>query len=478
MRTRAIQPVEDPAASAELAALLRAYTQGGSTKFENRVRRRLKGKKGSKAAAERLLSRIEGAPAGKRRKRLGTSSMPRKASKASIARAVDNAAIHRGSLLFLLEAIELPPQGIPLPNTYRLEEAALVTKSTEDADGTDELTTFAIIARPVGTGYALETVELGADVSTSVGTRALSGTLYSGVSTDAVIVTALVEGDEGNAEEAKSEIELLVGLAASVAETMEGADRMGVLETMIDFTLTLDSVGSSPDRAARSVVVTPISKSEWAGLWAADAQGGGGVSYTVAIPHRMGTGEYELLLDVPGELPQMKTVRLTLSDLEHQAEFTDALSLDQINIGVAIGDEGYTFYGAPGDFRPVQRKVVAGDVQVRVTGQADYAYVYPQYILDRCASPNHSDQYCEGLKRKFRRKVGILPTKSLNLDGTREAYETTYSTTLGGFKPAADPKGKKGASTTAPQPSAPIRSRTAKGTQTPWAKVKITATSS
>ena len=65
----------------------------------------------------------------------------------------------------------------------------------------------------------------------------------------------------------------------------------------------------------------------------------------------------------------------------------------------------------------------------------------------------------------------------LDLAGTGTTYTTTYSTRLGGFKPAANKKGKAKPST-APQTSAPIRTRTAKGTDAPWARVTLRATSS
>ena len=56
---------------------------------------------------------------------------------------------------------------------------------------------------------------------------------------------------------------------------------------------------------------------------------------------------------------------------------------------------------------------------------------------------------------------------------------TLYSTAIGGFKPATDPKGEPppAASTTQPAPTAPIRTRTAKGNDIPSSSIKLRAVS-
>ncbi len=481
-RARAVRPARNAQASAELAALLRAYVRGGSSKFEKKVAKGMPRRGVSKDAARRLLTRIEGARSNQRKALLGNKALPGQVTRAFLVDAVAKATASH--LVLMRPAISLPPEGIPLPTSYALEQAGLVTTSTEDGDGTDELTTFGVIAKPTTEGYDLTTVDLSTNVSAPVGTQALAATLYDGAASDALVITALIEGDEGNAATAREEIEVLIGLAASVAGTMPGTDRLAVLETMVDYTLTLDAVGSDPSRAARSVVATAMGKSDWAALWAADEDSAAGTGYKVAVPHAMGSGSYELLLTVPAELPAVKTIRLTLADFAHDIPTSDKFSVHHIELRAEIGDEGHTFQTAPGDFKPLERKVVGGDVSIGVSGLVDYTIHYPATIKSLCDlsglhgyAKSFKRKRCNKARKKFRKKHGLESSETLDFAGAGDDYETTYSTALGGFKPAANPKATK-PSISKPQATPPIRSRTAKGNSQPSGSVKLIATSS
>ena len=108
-RARVIRPKTDSAATETMEALLRAYVGGGTTKFEKRVAKRLKRHKASKATASRLLARIAPGAKGRSPEKPGGKADPRKAQLAASLRGRD-----RSDLLYLMPAVPLPPQGIPL----------------------------------------------------------------------------------------------------------------------------------------------------------------------------------------------------------------------------------------------------------------------------------------------------------------------------------------------------------------------------
>lgn len=479
-RRRVVRPAKNPAASGELAALLHAYVHGGSNKFERRVARGMPKGRGSKAAARRLLSRIEAVDSSTRRRRLGTRE-PDAPSTQGLLNATAKLSNTHSNLLYLMPAIPLPPQGVPKPNTFQLNQVGLVTTSTEDADGTDELTSFAVIATPKLQDYELTTVDLSSAQPTSVGAQASQRPLLSTTAHDVVLVTALVEGDDGDVAAAKAEIEVLVSLAASVAKTMDESDRIGVLETMIDYTLALDDLSETPGGTTRSVVSTVLYGDQWAGLWATDRATVAGIEYAVAVPHQMGSGRYDLLLDVPARPPEMKTVRLSASGFSGDLVSSQYEKVRDVSVTVSIGDEGHTFTGNPIDFMPVERKVIDGDIALKVSGTVQYDFLIPEGIVE-CETviiSGVSIKQCKGDAGPFIEQHGLKKSRVLDLSARGTEYSTVYSTQLGGFKPAADPKAKgtpKNTKTTQPTASPPIRLRSTKGNTKPWASLKLNAT--
>lgn len=282
-----------------------------------------------------------------------------------------------------------------------------------------------------------------------------------------LVITALIEDDDGNAAATRAEIELLVGLAASVAATMPGSDRLQVLQTMLDYTVGLDAIGADPSRASRSVVATAIRPTQWFSLWSLDHSKTSGIDWKLAIPHVMGTGSYELLLNVPGTMPSMETIRIRVTSAQFDPVAAEFNLLDS-SLRVRIGNQSHAYSRAEmlaGNLKAIERKVIAGHVEIGVAGTVSYNKPVPQQLLDYCARANTplTKRKCRRGKKKYLEEI----TKDVDLTpGSGRKYTTTYSTGSGGFLKAADTK--KGASTPSTQapstPSKPLRTKTAKGT--------------
>lgn len=485
VRARAVEPVVDAKATRKLASLLRAYVEGGSTTFEKRVVRAMENRPGSRASAARILGRIDRATRSQRRATLGPAGSGKaEGKKGGLNESVSVSDAHGADLQHLRPAITLPPQGVSPPTTFTLRQVGLVTVSTEDADGADELTTLSFLVTPAGDSFDVRMVQLGSDEAIPVGTTPVSRSVYAGPPSDAVLITALIDDDGGNAAAAAEDLETLVALSASVASTLTGQDRIAVFKTMLDYTVALDSVGSDPSRAARSVVATPIAKGDWAGLWSADPVAGA-TPYKVAIPHRMGTGQYELLLDLPSQLPPMTTVRLQLSAFTAPAWAPMHQEVSGVTLRASIAGESHVFPAPPTGLMPLERKVTAGDVEIKVSGTVHYRTIFPQSVLRKCRPvPNRPASWtasrCRTAKKDFAKRRGLTKTRELDLAGPGSVFTTTYSTALGGFKPTASSKPDTSQQPgTTPQPGlAPIRSRTASGKEAPFGSVKLTATDS
>lgn len=477
-RRAAVKPAQSPAGSAAMASLLRQYVGSKGNKFNRKVQAKMEKQGVSKDAARRILARIDGASRSARRAAFGTATTGSSPGKSDM-KAAMVASATEPTVMKLLPAITLEPEGVPKPASFKLERAGLVTLATEDQDGSDELTMFAMLVTPSGNDYTVSTVELGSAHAAGPGAQALGTTLYSGPNSDTLVVTALIEDDDGNAASAREEIELLVGLAASVAATMPGTDRLQVLQAMVDYTIGLDAIGADPGRAARSVVATAVPESEWFPLWSLDHSKTSGIDWKLAIPHTMGSGSYELLLDVPDTMPSMQTVRIRVTGAQFDPVGA-AFTLDRSSLTVRIGNRShvYSMLDMPaGTFKAVERKVAAGHVEIGLSGELQYHRTLPANIVKYCADAKTAGQKA----RCKRKKKPYLHSEERDVDlavGYGKSYTTTYSTGSGGFLKAADTK--KGASTPSAQapstPPKPLRTKTAKGTDAPGGVVTISGT--
>lgn len=441
-RMRVAHPKLDAAASRHLAALLRAAADESTPEgFPKRSAGTLA--RSQRAAAKRIVERLDRASPADRRAVVGAAGEPATSRRADIQRLVDEATARPApSLQHFLPAIELPAEGVPLPTTVALHGAGLMIDATEDADGTDELTVFAIVARPQGQGYALKTVPLASDLSAGVGASALGATIFDGATEDVMVLTAVLEDDGGNAAAALEEIETLVALSANVAETMDGSDRLGVLRSLVDYGLF---VAGTPDAtaAARSTATTIVRADEWAGLLSADRNDGEAIPWKLAIPHEMGSGRYELLIDLPGAVPQMKSVRISAQQLSvtHPPDVELISARVQLGIGDAsatIDVEGDAFGQVP----PVQRKVVAATLPVTFGMRVFIGPPIPQSLYD-CAENGATKRKRRNCKRKIKRLLADRKNRWADAGGSGNRVSRSWSAEMGGFVRADAPRGER-----------------------------------
>lgn len=481
-RAKVSRPAKSQAGSAAMASALRRYVEGKTSQAADRkVAKGMQARGLSKAAAARVLKRIDGAASRHKRSAFGAASTRSAKPNKDLDNAIAHSAISAGlpGALNLLPVIVLPPEGVAVPWSIKLKKTGLLTVHNDDDDGADELTTFAMVATPLSNNdFKFSTVELGTAVHPVNDLDTTTATIYSGKKTDTLVVTTLIEDDGGNAVAAREEIEVLVGLAASVASTMAGADRLAILKTMIDYTIALDGVGADSSRAARSVVSTMILQEEWAPLWSADKKQTGAATWTLAIPHTVGAGAYELLLDVPSNL-SMTTIRARIEAFKiHGGAPKDGYEYKSGIVRLGIGDRSHTFSIdlSTKSFRTVERKVIDGDVEIELSGHLTYRRVAPIPETASCISlpPGAELEACMENLKQFKPKI----LNSLDfVPGSGNEYSTIYSTAAKGFKRATSPKGGKPGATAATTSSAPkpLRKRSTRGSAKPWVDVTISA---
>ncbi len=346
-RRTLVRRSKDRAAVDALSAVLARASRGGGNGFDRRVAQSLHGHGISPKAADALLdARAGGAKQGKQR----------------LSAAVATSA--RAPMILLRPVITLPPQNVPLPTRYALKARGLVTAGSSTASRT----AIAITATPTGTDYTLSTTELG---RFDAGAKATDHTVFDQAGQDALIITAVVAGDGARAAAATSEVETLVAIAASVAATLPGEDRLQVLKAMVDYTVALDDL-SNDNAPARSVVATHVAEQEWANLWAVDATNAGGLSWKVAVPHVVDGVQHEVLFDVPSSLPAMSTVRLSFSDFA-MAGLPANADIEWASFTASIGGATHTFTAVQYDedtlrLRPLERRVVDGSTALGIRG--------------------------------------------------------------------------------------------------------------
>jgi hypothetical protein len=313
--TRAqLQPTANVDASAVLADLLVRYADGkGVTRLEKVISKQLGKTPAKLEAARRLAARWRGASIAARSAVLGRSDLGNKPAMPTLQQAV--ASVSPQPYFALRPTIPLDPEKVPAPTNYSLKLSGIQTIAAHDGDGGDELATLAIFATPSGDGYTLTTKRSPKDElipAPAAATTTVGSTLYDGGKQSVLVITALAEDEGGNASAALAEAEVMVELAAAVAQTLDGSDRLAVLQAMVDYTVGLQNLGADPQAAARSIASVRIESTDWFALWGVDSNTLDGVPWKLAVPHAIGGGQYELLLDVPSILPDMATVRVTV----------------------------------------------------------------------------------------------------------------------------------------------------------------------
>ena len=364
-----LRPPKNDEASAALADLLVRIADGTvETKLEKRLVKKLGRKPATRAALERLSKRWKAASDDQLRKAIGRVELGSKPQKLVLQKAAANA---KPNIFWMLRpTIPMPPESVPKPASYELELSGIQTIATHDADGSDELSTLTIFATPNGNAYDLVTVTGdGTITAPNATTTGLGKTLYDGTEKGMVVISVLVEDEGGNAAASLQEAAVMVDLAAGVAETLNGDDRLAVLKAMVDYTVGLQNLGADPQAATRSIASVSLAAADWYALWGTDPQVNDGVKWKLAVPHSIGNGQYELFLDVPSVLPDMATVKVAIDKFwrDDDTPIHPNYEIHRLRLGIGVKgaseilrlDLGETSI----DWAPVyERKVLAGTV--------------------------------------------------------------------------------------------------------------------
>jgi hypothetical protein len=440
-----LAPMRNKAASAVIADLLVRFAEGkGRTKLEKRVAKRLSKSRKKVAAARRLATRWTATTATARRRLLGRTEIGSKPSKSTLQAAVGDATPQ--PFWALRPTIPMPPEwDEPKPSSYELKVSGIQTITTRDADGSDELSTLVVVATPVWNTYELATVSVPPDgtvAAPAATTTKIDTTIYNGVENDMLVITALIEDEGGNAAAARAEVEVLIDLAASVAETLSGSDRMAVLQAMLDYTFAMQNLGADPQTATRSIASVKLAKQDWFALWGVDPTALDGVPYKLAVPHTIASGKYELLLNAPSVLPGMVTVRVAIDRfwVEDLQPTQDSKHPEWIRLTTWIKDAKDSIKLPPQVFDKkwiaiYERKVNAGDVQLGFEGTL--------LLAAKSSDPATEKKIAYCMERWWDYScnwAAIAPWVHLGPEN-ESLHRVTYSTETHRFKKVRSPRG-------------------------------------
>jgi hypothetical protein len=223
----------------------------------------------------------------------------------------------------------------------------------------------------------------------------------------------------------------MVELAAAVAQTLDGADRLNVLQAMVDYTVGLQNLGADPQAATRSIASVRVKANDWFALWGVDPTTTDGVAWKLAAPHTIGSGQYEMLLNVPSVLPEMATVLLAVD--KYWVESLDPGGMFKpfrTQMTASIKGKSHTFAYADGVFTDtylgtLERKVLAGDVTMAFSAKLVLRQEYPENyhaddaLVEDCDTHNWLPPYCTIMLKSF--DVDLSP-------GDSTQRTATYST--------------------------------------------------
>ncbi len=263
---------------------------------------------------------------------------------------------------------------------YELVYRGMKVSKGADADGTDEPVVFTAVFWPGGpadpyrslTRTMPESGTLGVVNGASSGASAgevWSSSYWPGAWNSGVVFLSAVIEDNGDLELRKEELGLLLALAESEASEDPSLDRMAVLRRELEDALDLLHLADSQHWDPRAIQLRMISGAEYEQLHTQATQASP-FPHKLALGHSPRGGDYTLYFDVPAPRVALKTVVVTVKQLEalgaerdrgenRQADFGIDLSLD----ATTPASTSRTFPRNKNLFKPgwtVERQVQAG----------------------------------------------------------------------------------------------------------------------
>lgn len=420
-----------PAGTAKATAALARFANGqlGSSSYDQRVARVLGGVKGGRQTAKRLVQAIEAMQPTERAKLFpGVAKADTVTTNPFDQVGFRQVLVEKwGKLPQLASTVLAPDPYDPSDKAkYELLYRGMKCDKTADADGTDEPVTYVNVVSVGGGTYQQSPKYLPAAGAGSIAAGALSsanqGPVWTsqswpgGWNSGIVVVTAVLE-DNGDLDQRKEELELLVQFA--VSETEEDnvtPDRIEVLRRELDDALALLHLANPERWSAKAVQVKKLTSAEYDDLYLKPSTPDP-VAHKLTAQHDPRGGGYTLYFDIPPPNLSFKAVYVRVKELEALGSAKDAAENKIADLGAEVSIAGNTpasatrLFGADKNLvKPgwtVEREVQAGrTVSIRVRAFDSEAPPscgcgqtsgWPYYsCTSYCATPEQKDQ-CKGI---------------------------------------------------------------------------------
>lgn len=359
----------NPATNAMVVAMLRRYVDGtrSPNAIDTAVKKRMDALPGGKAAAKRILARLDAMPTGRKGEAFGGRATTGAVTVAQWSDALAQGAglIHGG--IGTTPPDVLPAEAQPVPTEYAVTFGGASTTAATDADGSDELVVMSSFIRVHAGAYLTTThgvPEVGAIEGLVAGAAVPQSTKVYQVASNApaaLAVTAAFEAD-GDTTTMREDYLAMLALAEPLAIQAEGETSLDDYVFALDYTMGLlhlsDAAHWPNGTLTRSVLSQDTSLQS---LWATPSQTTGGIEWKLRHDHSIGAAKYSVFFDVPGPAVVMPAVTVKIVNVV-SIDGVDGSDADDLNVRVAIGDEDKTKKLAENDDDPniswgVQRKI-------------------------------------------------------------------------------------------------------------------------
>ncbi len=267
-----------------------------------------------------------------------------------------------------------------------------------DADGTDEPVVFTAVFSPGTSDEPYKTVTktlpdsgtLGVANGASSGASAAevwSSPVWPGGWNSGLVFLSAVLEDNGDLAQRKEELGLLISLAKSEASEDNNPDRMLVLRRELEDTLDLLHLASHQTWDSRAIQVRLLTSADYDQLYSQAPQ-------ATPFPHRLEMshnprgGEYTLYFDIPSPQVNLKTVQITVKQVEALGADRDKLENQQADFGMDVGAHGYTQATTSRTFNKNKNQLKVGWTIERQV-QAGSNVGIELHLWDRDAAPAH-----------------------------------------------------------------------------------------
>ena len=351
----------DPAGTARALAALARFANGqlGDSAYDKRVAAALGKQANAKAVARRIVAPYEAmSPAERGQVFPGVGELEQLTT-----RAFDRAGFDKWRVAYAdaiaakigpVSRTTLAPDPVTPKNRaqYELTYRGMKVSKGADADGTDEPVVFTAVFTP-GSGddpykAVMKTipdsgtlgVANGASSGASAGEVWSSPSWPGGWNSGLVLLTAVIE-DNGDLAQRKEELGLLIAFATSEASEDTNPDRMLVLRRELEDALDLLYLADHLAWDSRAIHVRMLTAAEYDSLHVQAGQASP-FPHKLELGHSPRGGDYTLYFDVPSPKVKLKTVQITVKQIEALGADRDRFENQQADFGIDVAARGAT----------------------------------------------------------------------------------------------------------------------------------------